>query len=50
MGKRVGLAERFAAILKHSGEVKKPGLELLQNPGCLSGETMTQTKKRKTIE
>ena len=49
-GKRIGLAERFAAILKHSGQVKKPGLELLQNPGCLSGETMTQTKKRKTIE
>ena len=50
MGKRVGLAERFAATLKHSGQVKKPGPELLQNPGCLYGETMTQTKKRKTIE
>ena len=27
------------------GRLKKPGLELLQNPGCLSGEIMTQTKK-----
>ena len=50
MGKRVGLAGRFAAILEHSGQVKKPGLELLQNSGCLTGETMTQTKKRKAIE
>ena len=33
-----------------SGQLKKPGLELLQNPGCLSGKIMTQTKKRKTIE
>ena len=45
-----GLAGRFAAILEHSGQLKKPGLELLQNPGCLSGEIMTQTKKRKAIE
>ena len=27
------------------GRLKKPGLELLQNPRCLSGEIMTQTKK-----
>ena len=40
----------FAAILKHSGLMKKPGLELLQNLGCLSGEIMSQTKKRKAIE
>ena len=33
-----------------SGQLKKPGLELLQNPGCLSGEIMTQMKKRKAIE
>ena len=46
-----GLAGHFAAILEHSGQLKKPGLESkLQNPGCLSGEIMTQTKKRKTIE
>ena len=38
------------SILEHSGQLKKPGLELLQNPGCLSGEIMTQTKKRKAIE
>ena len=50
MRKRVGLAGRFAAILKYSGQLRKPGLELLQNPGCLSGEIMTQTKKRKAIE
>ena len=48
--KRVGLAGRFAAILEHSGQLKNPGLELLQNPGCLSGEIMTQTKKRKATE
>ena len=30
--------------------MKKPGLKLLQNLGCLSGEIMTQTKKRKAIE
>ena len=30
--------------------MKKPGLELLQNLGCLSGEIMSQTKKRKAIE
>ena len=41
---------RFAAILEHFGQLKKPGHELLQNPGCLSGEKMTQTKKRKAIE
>ena len=40
----------FAAILEHSGPMKKSGLELLQNPGCLSGEIMTQRKKRKVIE
>ena len=45
-----GLARCFAAILEHSGELKKPGLELLQNTRCLSGEIMTQTKKRKAIE
>ena len=33
-----------------SGQLKKPGLKLLQNPGCLSGEIMTQMKKRKAIE
>ena len=49
-GPWVGLAGRFAAILKHSGQLKKTGLELMQNPGCLSGEIMTQTKKRKAIE
>ena len=48
--KRVGLAGRFAAILEHSGQLKNPGLDLLQNPGCLSGEIMTQTKKRKATE
>ena len=48
--KRVGLAGPFAAILEHSGQLKNPGLELLQNPGCLSAEIMTQTKKRKAIE
>ena len=40
----------FAAILEHSGELKKSGLELLLNPGCLPGEIMSQTKKRKAIE
>ena len=40
----IGTDGRFAAILEHSG------LELLQNCGCLSGEIMTQTKKRKAIE
>ena len=45
-----GLARRFAAILEHSGQLKKPWLELKQNPGCLSGEMTTQTKKRKAIE
>ena len=49
-GPWVGLAERFAAILEHSGQLKKPGLELNQNPGCLSGEIMTPTKKRKATE
>ena len=29
---------------------EKPGLKLLRNPGRLSGEIMTQTKKRKAIE
>jgi len=42
------LAAPFAAILEQSGQLKKPWLELLQNPGCLSGEVMT--KKRKAIE
>ena len=46
----VRLAGRCAAILEYSGQLKKPGLELLQNPGCLSGEIMTQTKKRKANE
>ena len=46
----VGLARRFAAILDNSGQLKKPGLELLQNPGCLSGEIMTQKKKRKATD
>ena len=46
----MGLARRFAAILEHSGQLKKPGLELLQNHGCLSGEIKTQTKKKKAIE
>ena len=41
--------KNFAAILEHSGQLKKPGLELPQNPRCLSDEIMTQTKKRKTI-
>ena len=46
----VGLAGRFVAILEHSWQLKMPGLELLVNPGCLSGEIMTQTKKRKATE
>ena len=46
----VRLAGRCATILEYSGQLKKPGLELLQNPGCLSGEIMTQTKKRKANE
>ena len=45
-----GLAGCFDAILEHSGQLKKPGLELLQILRRLSGEIMTQTKKRKTIE
>ena len=36
--------------MEHFRQLKKPGHELLQNPGCLSGEKMTQTKKRKAIE
>ena len=40
----------FAAILERSGQLKKPGLELLQNPGCLSGEIMTQMKERQATE
>ena len=47
---RVGLTGRFAAILEHSGQLKKPGFELLHSPGYLSGAIMTQTKKRKAIE
>ena len=47
---RVGLAGRFAAILEHSGQLKKPEFELLHSPGYLSGAIMTQTKKRKAIE
>ena len=47
MGKRVGLAERFAAILKHSGQVKKPGLELLQDLGCLSGANNDSNEEEK---
>ena len=45
-----GLARCFAAILEHSGQLKKPGLELLQVTRRLYGEIMTQTKKRKAIE
>ena len=45
-----GLTRCFDAILEHSGQLKKPGLELLQITRCLSGEIMTQTKKRKAIE
>ena len=41
----VELAAQFATILEQSGQLKKPGLELLQNPGCLSGEIMTKTRK-----
>ena len=38
---------RFAAILEHFGQLKKPGHELPQNPGCLPDEKMmTQTKLR----
>ena len=40
----------FAAILEHCGQLKKSGLELLQNPGCFPGEIITQTKMRKAIE
>ena len=40
----------FAIILEHSGQLKKPWIELLENPGCLSGEIMTQAKKKKAIE
>ena len=40
----------FTTILEHSGQMKKPRLKWLQNPECLSGEIMTQTKKRKAIE
>ena len=38
------------AILGHYEQLKKPGLELPLNPGCLSGEIMTQTKRSKAIE
>ena len=40
-------------LCRHFGTFRaaeKPGLELMQNPGCLSGEIMTQTKTRKAIE
>ena len=40
----------FAAILEHSGQLKKSGLELLQNPGSLPGEIITQTNNRKAFE
>ena len=40
----------FAAILEHSGQLKKPGLKWLQHLGGLSGEIMTQTKERKPTE
>ena len=40
----------FATILEHSAQLKNTGLELPQNPGCLPGEIMTQTKKRKAIK
>lgn len=33
-----------------SGQLKKRVLGLLQNPVCLSGEIMTQTRKRKAME
>ena len=36
--------------LEHSGQLKKPEHELLQNTGCSSGEIVSQTKKRKAIE
>ena len=36
--------------LEHSGQLKKPEHELEQSTGCLSGEIMSQTKKRKAIE
>ena len=38
----VAFAGCFATILEHSGQLK--------NPRCLSGEIMTQTKKKKAIE
>ena len=42
----VGLSRCFATILEHSGQLKTPGLELLQNPGCLSGETLWLKQKK----
>ena len=51
MASHMGRTRRtLCAILEHSGQLKKPGFELLHNPGRLSGEMMTQTKKRKAIE
>ena len=46
----VKLVRCFAAILEHSGQLKKPGLELLKNLGYLCGEILTQRKKRNAIE
>ena len=40
----------YTAILEHSGQLRKSGLELLQNPGSLPGKIITQTKNRKAIE
>ena len=42
----VGLTGHFAAILEHSGQLKKPGFELLQNPGCLFGEKKTNKQEK----
>ena len=47
---RVGLAGRFAAILEHSGQLKKPGFELLHSPGYLSGAIMTQISSLIAVE
>ena len=46
----VGLAGRFAAILQHSGQLKKPGFELLHSPGYLSGAIMTQISSLIDVE
>ena len=41
--------EYFLRLAGHSGQLRKPGPKLLENPECLSGEKMTQTKKRKAM-